>query len=235
MTPRKHDAVGYSSIADSWVERQQRLGNTPRAVLFKNLPNTLNANIHKQHTEFVLSALTPDTLTLLDVGCGYGRIADEVASIRPDIKIFGVEPCEPFAEQFRSKYAGCAPDTIQNFHTDDSYDVIIIVTTLMYVSPQEHMNVATKLWKSLAPNGRLVCIEPCSNWIINARQHIPIDALKPTGKHVHYFSRKELTEIWTSQPASKLLHAKGAGILPYANCPRIHEMLIIEKIRGVTG
>jgi len=219
------------NISLSWTMRQKKFGNTTRSVLFKNLPNWMNDSIHKRHSEFVLENLPKMTSDVLDVGCGYGRMAAEIKKKNPSIKIQGVELCKPFADKFISDYGNCFVGSVQEYTPSKKFDVIIIVTVLMYTEISEISSIITKLWHSLNKNGRLICIEPSTSFLIEARRLLRKKELQPTGENVHYFSKSEFLEVVEKNLNSSMFVANQSfGLFPIISKPVIHHGLVFEKI-----
>lgn len=139
-------------LKKEWDQRSARLGSTMRAVLFKRFPGWLNQSIHRRHIRFIADNCPSRLSQVLDVGCGYGRISIELAERFPKASFRGVDLSKEFAKHFEQNVGSCFKCPIQQFHTEETYDLILIVTTLMYLSAEEHKEVLERLWSSLACN-----------------------------------------------------------------------------------
>ena len=191
----------------------------------------MNDSIHKSHTKFVLNNLPIVTNSILDVGCGYGRIANEIRKVAPNADIQGVEICKSFADKFIINYENCFVGSIENYIPSKKFDLIIIITVLMYIEISEIPPIITKLWEALNKNGRLICIEPSNSFLVAARKLIKRKQLQPTGEDVLYFSEKEFSKLFQIQKSSGLLIANEYfGLLPILNKPILHHGLVLEKI-----
>lgn len=220
-----------SELKASWRERQEALGSTKRSVLYKNFPDFLNNSLHDRHIRFILDQLTEHSTSILDLGCGYGRISAEIKKAHPECTIQGVELCDEFAEQFRQEVGECASGTIQDYEPTRNYDVILFITVLMYLAPSEVAHHLHRYWNALQPGGRLICIEPFNNVLIRLRKASDSEALSPTGgDFVHYFKTGELASGLLALPNSKLLQHQKFGIIPLVNVPRLHDGFCIEKL-----
>jgi len=207
-----------------WDQRQKLFGNTLRSVLFKNLPDSVNNSIHKKHTKFIISNLPGSAQSLLDVGCGYGRLAEEIQSARNNLKIQGVELCEEFARKFSKNFGPCFNGSMLDYVFSESFDVIIFVTVLMYAQKNDLKQIIEKYWSQLNPGGLLICIEPCLNFLIKWQQ------VKGVGElHVLYFKKQELLELLLTQPHAILTTQKSFGLLPLINYPTLHYGFAIKK------
>lgn len=217
-------------ISDSWVERQRRLGNTQRAVLYKNLPAWVNSALHRKHVRFILDGMPEEPKTILDVGCGYGRLANEMQLVYPQAEIYGIEVCKPFAEKFQEKFAGCFNGPIQEYRPDRLFDAVVIVTVLMYVEPARLGETLLRLWDAVKPGGSLVVIEQYKNVLIRMRSAIGSSKLSPTGgSGVVYFQANELARLLAGLPASSILSTRPFGLMPLIDWPVLHNGFVVRK------
>ena len=219
------------NLKASWRERQAALGSTRRSVLYKNFPDFLNNSLHKRHVRFILRYLPENAAHVLDLGCGYGRIAAELKREYPALSIQGVELCDEFAEQFRRDVGDCAVATLQDYEPTRSFDAILCVTVLMYVSPGDLDYQLGRYWQALAPGGRLICIESRNNSLVSLRRASASNALSPTGGELaHYFQPGELASALARLPHSRILRREKFGVLPLINAPALHEGFVAEKL-----
>lgn len=185
-------------LQDAWNSRERKLGNTKRAVLFKRFPALLNNYIHKRHISFIKNNLPDYPNKLLDAGCGFGRVSSEIKKIYPNTKFHGVELCSNFAKHYNENLGPCYNGAIQDFKCNDKFDVILIVTLLMYLDQFERVDVLDKLWEYLSPGGVIISIEPAIE-ILNLWRRLTgkVNA-SPTGGEVYYFNKDELLDLFTS-------------------------------------
>lgn len=213
----------------AWDERQRALGCTPQAVLFRRFPGWLNAWLHRRHVRFLLENLPPRVERVLDAGCGYGRLALAVQRARPQAAIDGVEFCEAFAEQFEKRVGRCYRVPIQEFRAERAYDAILIVTLLMYLSEAERERVLAALWESLAPGGRLLCIEPAAEIAeleaLVFRRRGPADVTSG----VRRFRLAELRASLESLPGVSVQMQSSIRLLPGIAPSALHHCLAVEK------
>ena len=213
----------------AWDERQRSLGCTPQAVLFKRFPGFLNAWLHRRHVRFLLENLPPRPGRILDVGCGYGRISLPVQRARPNAAIEGIEFCEAFAREFETRIGRCYRVPIQEFRSEFTYDAILIVTLLTYLSEEDRPRVLSILWQSLAPGGRLLCIEPAVEIVeLEARifrRRGPTDATSG----VRRFRLAELRASLASLPGAFERSESSIRLLPGIAPSALHHCVSVEK------
>jgi len=212
-----------------WDQRSARLGSTQRAVLFKRFPGWLNQSIHRRHIRFIVDNCPSRLLRVLDVGCGYGRISVELAKRFPEASFLGVDLSTEFARHYEHHVGPCFNGPIQEFHSDDTYDLILIVTTLMYLSAEEQVEVLERLWSSLSPGGRILCIEPASELFIMWRRLTGKASASPTGGTVEHFLRHQLVDRFAGLAGSRVVEAGSVNLLPYVGATAVHHCVAIEK------
>lgn len=205
------------------------MGSTKRAVLSKRFPGWLNQSIHRKHVSFVLDNCPADTRSVLDVGCGYGRISSELAVQFPNARFQGVDLCTKFAEEYERTIGPCFNGPIQEFGTDEQFDLILIVTTLMYLTAEEHTNVLDRLWSALALGGRLVCIEPASEMFILWRRLTGKESASPTGGTVKHFLQHQLNEKFAHLNGGTIRESRSVTLLPYVFSTAVHHGVCVEK------
>ena len=78
-----------------WETRFDQYRATKRGVICKRFPSLVNEMVHRRHVAFTLRQLCPLPTegAILDVGCGYGRVAKELVKLYPDLNIEGVDIC----------------------------------------------------------------------------------------------------------------------------------------------
>ncbi len=212
-----------------WDERSERLGLTKRAVLFKRFPDWLNQSIHRQHARFIIDNTTQDNGLVLDVGCGYGRLSLELAAHFPGLGFQGVDLCTEFATEYERLLGRCYNGPIQDFRTDDRFNLILIVTTLMYLTEREHEEVLQRLWSMLKPEGRIVCIEPASELFRLWRRLTGRESASPTGGTVTHFLREQLEGKFLALAGARLVASQSVKIVSFITATAVHHCVAIEK------
>ncbi len=148
--------------SNSWERRSRTLGANLRSVLFKGFPEPLNRHIDDWHKQIVLDQLEGrGSQKILDVGCGYGRLAEAILDIYPKAEITGLDVSRHFVELFRAR-TGCpaVQGRLENWpELPGRFHLLICVTVLMYV-PEEHLDLAAgNLVGALHPGGRMILVE----------------------------------------------------------------------------
>jgi len=214
-------------LKSDWDDRARRLGQTQKSVLFKRFPGWLNNHIHNQHVSFILENIPPQTCRLLDVGCGYGRIAKAIKAHYPKLSCTGVELCTAFAATYEKEIGECFNGAIQDFSLDKTYDAIIIVTLLMYLDDSEHQNIIKKLWSNLNAGGVIICIEPAVEFLDLWHFFTRTESASPTGGSVIHFNRLELKKIFPAD--GEVQDTMSVRLLPFLESTALHHGLAICK------
>ena len=161
-------------LRGSWNQRADRLGRSHRGVLFQGLPDHVNEAIHRWHVDLVarnVLAHVPQGGRILDLGCGYGRLAENVRSLRPDIDIVGLDFSQAYCEMFNRSRAGasvCA-DLRRLPFGNARFDAVLAVTVLMYVSVPEARAVVEAVRRVLVDGGVALFVDPSSESLNVAR------------------------------------------------------------------
>ena len=221
---------GLDNHKDAWSKRQERYGNTPRSVLYKGLPDSLNQRLHRLHVEFILKSLPRDATSMLDVGCGYGRISGEILRTRIGMEIHGVELCPAFAKKFNEGIGPCFIGLLEDFVPERGFDVVLMVTILMYQNRSDLPDLLMKYWNAVSEGGSLICIEPYENVLVRRRQRQNERArgVVPVCK-AYYFKAGELLDIMSKLPGAKLQRQRRFGLLPLVDLPVLHDAVTVVK------
>lgn len=216
-------------LAAEWGDRSKRLGATKRAVLFKRFPGWLNEHIHRRHVNFVARNCPTTAEELLDVGCGYGRISLELRETYPNLNFYGVDLCKEFADEYERTFGHCYHGPIQDFRTTDHFDVIVIVTTLMYLTKDELADVLAYLWSLLRNDGRLICIEPASEMFVLWRRITGRESASPTGGTVQHFTREQLRNAFSHLDGYRISDIDSVRLIPFSAATSVHHCVAIQK------
>lgn len=160
-------------IRDEWVRRQHEHGNEPRAVLMKGLPALLNDSIDHWHRDVLRAALAQGPRgRVLDVGCGFGRLADELPSLghTPFGMDFTPGFCRGFATQHGPAVCG---DQVRPPFADGVFAGAYSVTSLMYLDPARARDALHELDRCLAPGATVLVLEPCREFNTLVRTLLP--------------------------------------------------------------
>lgn len=149
----------------SWEKRSSQYGTDCRGVLFRSFPPILNQYIHDWHLQQVIQALRPvlqnRSCRVLDVGCGYGRVAIELQRAFPETEMIGLDTAYPFVFQFKKTtgYQSVRSKAQSLPFRSKVFDCIVIVTVLMYLTRSDVTETLQEIFRVLKPNGVCVIIE----------------------------------------------------------------------------
>ncbi len=187
----------------SWDARSQKWGASLRSVLFKGFPETINRHLDAWQQGIVLENLgAAKHLRVLDLGCGYGRLAEAIIQRFPAVELTGVDISDHYLALFRERTGRTAlsahienlPPSLKDFHR------LVCVTVLMYVDQKSQTKAVDNMLGALQIGGRLILLE-------NDRSGLPFltgcGLLKNRGadkeSNVHtggvYFSAKQIKEL----------------------------------------
>lgn len=215
------------SLKEDWEKRSTALGISKRSVLFKRFPGWLNNLIHRRHRDFILENIPEHFESVLDVGCGYGRLTSEIRKSYPNVQFSGIDLCTTFSNYYNENFGSCFNGRIEDFSPTTSFDMIIVVTLLMYVDHNSQVAQLDKLWHSLNPGGVLICIEPASEFQLFWKRLTSKNNASPTGGNVTYFTEETLHELLIDLPNSSVKSYKSISFFP--PIPPLHHCFAIHK------
>ena len=190
----------HSDIRDDWHQRQQEHGNQPRAVLMKGLHPLINESIDSWHRDVMRAAFAACTAPasgarILDLGCGFGRLADEITRLG-HVPV-GLDFTQQFCVGFAAAHgmAVCGDQTALPF-VDGAFGGAYSVTSLMYLDRDEARSALLELDRCLGPDGLILVLEPCREFNQLVRTLLP----KKRGERLAMpgFSRHDFHDILPS-------------------------------------
>lgn len=147
----------------SWEDRAARFGNQLAGVLFRGLSASANEAIHEWHSWVVREAFSPSLsigASVLDLGCGYGRLARTLADKRPDLSITGTDLSLKYCRMYAASIGTCVcSDMMRLPFADGSFDAVMAVTSLMYANPFA-AEILKEMSRIMRPGGSLLLLDP---------------------------------------------------------------------------
>ena len=149
-----------------WEERGVVFKDKKEAVMEQSFPDIINNYIHALQIHEIEQFIPKNTHSLcLDVGCGYGRIAEGIIKKRKNVFVHGIDIAPTFVKLFNKKLKKKGKAVVGSAdklpYKNDTFDVVWIVGALMYFEKyKEQMKVVNELVRVLKPNGKLILIEP---------------------------------------------------------------------------
>lgn len=196
--------MSRTDLRKSWEQRQQEHGNRPRAVLMKGLHPLINESIDIWHRDVMKAVFTPELMAgertlVLDVGCGFGRLADEIARLG-HVPI-GLDFTQRFCVDFAAAHgAAVCGDQAEMPFVDGAFSGGYSVTSLMYLELDAARRSLVELDRCLVGGGLVLLLEPCREFNELVRTVLPAkrsDQLAMPG-----FTLEEIRDIlpdgWTT-------------------------------------
>ena len=133
-------------------------------MLFRNFPEAANAALHAWHKAVVernFLPLVPQGSRVLDLGCGYGRIAMEILALRNDLRIVGQDISMAYCAAFALHSGPVVQASIEAIpFAEQAFDAAIAVTSLMYVDPAHRADALSGMRAVLKDGGHLLLVDP---------------------------------------------------------------------------
>lgn len=148
-----------------WEERSRIFKDDKRSVMEQSFPQVVNDYIEKIHLSNLQNIITSKTKICLDIGCGYGRIAEKIARSYPQVFIYGVDISSTFVKLYNEKLykrgKAIVGDVRKLSFKNNYFDCVWVIVTLMYLEKKEDQGKAFKeIFRVLKKNGKVLIIEP---------------------------------------------------------------------------
>lgn len=152
-------------IVSSWEKRAKMFGDTKRSVMQSDLPDIFNEYIHKIQLKEVIDFVPKTKCLCLDVGCGYGRLAQEITFVNKQAYIYGIDISSKFIDMFNKKLAEKGESQVANVKNlpfaNNSFDFVISVAALMYLENKSDLDKSiSEILRVMKKKGKLLIIEP---------------------------------------------------------------------------
>lgn len=161
-------------IARAWEKRSKIFGANRKSVMEQSFPTVFNDFIEKIHLYEIKKIINPKMKYCLDIGCGYGRLAQEISRTHPNIFINGIDISPTFVKFFnkklRKKGKAVVGDICKLPFKNNSFDYVWIVVSFMYLELEKDQKIGMKeIFRVLKPGGTVVLIEPNSLGVQTAK------------------------------------------------------------------
>jgi len=153
------------SLKKKWEVRSEKYSDNLRSVLFESFPEVINQQIHKWQILNILRHIPDNSnLTILDLGCGYGRIAKEIEEKKKNVSIYGVDFSYKYVLLYKKNLSYNKKTLVGNVKQipikDAYFDIVVMVSVLMYLlTKNDQKMVVNEIKRILKPNGSVILIE----------------------------------------------------------------------------
>jgi 2-polyprenyl-3-methyl-5-hydroxy-6-metoxy-1,4-benzoquinol methylase len=158
------------NVSTAWEKRSINYGATLKSVLFKGMPDVANEHFHSSHFNFIFECIkdNKDTIKILDIGCGYGRLSLPLLAKFPQAQITGMDISPNYVKLYKENTGKDAfIGTVEQIPPDTgTFDYIIVVTVLMYLPENKLRETFSGLFAHLNPDGKIILIEPAKSGVI---------------------------------------------------------------------
>lgn len=150
------------NTTDFWELRSKEYQSDPRGVLPKSYPKSMNDYLHKWMSRIIQN--TAHVGSILDIGCGYGRLSQEILSFNKKNKTVGIDISKTYVNLYNSALMPRGEAYVADMRKlpmkDQTFDTVVCATSLMYLTNKEdQMKAITEFARVLKPSGNLILIE----------------------------------------------------------------------------
>lgn len=153
------------SIGSLWEERSKDYGTQITGVLPKSFPLPVNHYLHKWMFKQLKGVIPKNKkVKVLDLGCGYGRLSEEVLWEFPQSRTFGIDISPYYVSLYNKNLFPRGRAIFGDIRTlpfpCSTFDIVFMVTTLMYVTKEKDQEkVMSEIFRVLKRGGKFVIIE----------------------------------------------------------------------------
>ncbi|HVI59148.1 MAG TPA: class I SAM-dependent methyltransferase [Luteimonas sp.] len=151
------------SSQSEWGARAAIHGDSLRAVLLKGLPGSVNLHIDRWHRAVLRAAFNGAQRSrkpTLDLGCGYGRLAQEMVTLDQPL-VVGADYAPEFCRLFQARYGDAVCCDLSSLpFADESFSHAYAVTALMYLDFARAQEALRSLDRCVDRGARVLLLEP---------------------------------------------------------------------------
>lgn len=157
----------YQQIALAWKKRSLKYGTKIEGVLPKSFPTIVNNYLHQWMLKIiskVIEKIDQKEIKILDLGCGYGRLSKELLDKFSNIKTFGIDISQYYVDLYNDSLSprgkASKADLRKIPFKNNQFDVVLVVTALMYLIYKKDQQQALKeIFRVAKPQAQIIMIE----------------------------------------------------------------------------
>jgi 2-polyprenyl-3-methyl-5-hydroxy-6-metoxy-1,4-benzoquinol methylase len=171
---------------------------------FNDKEPTITKNERKRSRQAIINAVPKNTVSILDIGCGSGWLAEHFLQHGKQIvssDISNINPAKALANFPHQNHAAIVCDAFNLPFKNNSFDCIVASEVIEHVfNPSLFIS---SLLQKIKPGGALILITPYNEKI---EYFLCVHCNKPTPKnaHLHSFSEKNIKSFFT--PTTVKIH-----------------------------
>lgn len=184
MSEKSFDQAGY------WIERHRQLKGDPRSV--GNMGKSIEDNLKgeqtlRRHVGLVARLLEPSCRSVLDLGCGYGRVANEF--LERGFKYCGIDVSPDAVSQARLNYpqATFLVKDLNEWEPTDRFDMVCCFYVLVhFVDDEKWATFLDRALRSVSAHGYFVFADEFPDERAKAGSHV---VARPLSDYAAFLSR----------------------------------------------
>lgn len=181
-----------------WIERHDELADDPRSVGNRALPRERNVEIEQQAiaTAGVLAEMLKVPKSILDLGCGYGRVAGPFVEHGYDYLGVDVSPVAVRQAQERHPAGRFEVGDLRTWTTERRFGVVTALYVMVhFVEESDWHDMLVRALSWVAPTGILLLADEFSDETVRAARHA---VQRPLSRYVELLDEQgfEFDEIF---------------------------------------
>lgn len=154
-----------NKINNLWEVRSKEYGKALEGVLPKSLPLPVNEYLDRwMFSQIKKVVSSKKKLKILDLGCGYGRLSKKLLKCFPKVEVYGIDISRYYVDLYNGDLQPRGKAVVGDIRKlpfqDDFFDVVFMVTTLMYLTDAKDQQKAIReLLRVLKSNGHFIIVE----------------------------------------------------------------------------
>lgn len=160
-----------NNMEEEWNRRSLLLKDSLKSVMFSSFPDYINNIFHEWEMSILKKYFpkSPKKISVLDIGCGFGRLSFPLSREFNNAKFYGVDVSKEYVRFYNSKLKDKGKATVAKINDfdfeDQKFNFIFIVTVLMYLSKKEIIDLSKKIKKITDQDAVVVVIENNSSGV----------------------------------------------------------------------
>lgn len=146
-------AMNFKSLVPNWTPEEY-------AKYYRELDTVSrrrSTDLSGPCVQKILSAISPETKTVFELGCGHGHLLKRISAVRPSLRVTGCDLKEP---QEAAGFTFLEGDLFEHRLPDRAFDTVVCCHTLEHLlRPEKYVEELKRIAKK-----QLIIVVPCQQY-----------------------------------------------------------------------